>query len=272
MRAWVALAIVAFAARGARAASCCGTNPALGNRLAPGEAFATGVAQSLAESVVGLDARTSVSATFRAGERWQVGFVAPFVVSRRPWVNGSEQGMGLGDLSLNARFATTEPSTWAVLAQWLVPTGRALTEGALASGADATGKGRHEVRVTGWWEPELEGDGFVTLSLTAVGAGPDRAGFLKGEAGLEGALVGGWSRAGWAASAALRESAGWTFPTSGDGGHRRRLTASITAVVPLSASVAAVANAWYEPAWPLLASRDLLENGASVGLRWALER
>ena len=160
--------VVAARATPAAAQACC-TGGALVNpvRLAPYEDYAIGL-QTRVRSDLGSfapdgrfiwtstgqgpasteqDLEQDLAASFRPSRRAQLGFVLPYVETRRLESGVGDWGGGIGDLALDARYdfkLAAEMLYWpgfALLAGVVFPTGKAVGDGTNPASTDATGTG-----------------------------------------------------------------------------------------------------------------------------------
>src|SRR5579863_5252698 len=151
------------------AAQACCTGGALVSpvRLAPPEDYAVGL-QTRARGEVGSfgadgsfassstgsteqDLEQDLAASFRLARRAQVGLVLPYLETHRVESGADEWGSGIGDLALNARYdfkLAAEMLYWpgfALLANVVLPTGKAVGDGTNPASTDATGTGTYGV-------------------------------------------------------------------------------------------------------------------------------
>ncbi len=151
------------------AAQACCTGGALVSpvRLAPPEDYAVGL-QTRARSAVGSfgadgsfvsssagsteqDLEQDLAASFRLARRAQVGLVLPYLETHRTESGADAWGSGIGDLALNARYdfkLAAEMLYWpgvALLANVVLPTGKAVGDGTAPTSTDATGTGTYSV-------------------------------------------------------------------------------------------------------------------------------
>jgi len=152
----------------AAAQACCAGGALVSPvRLAPPEDYAIGL-QTRARSAVGSfggdgsfvpsstgsaeqDLEQDLAASFRLTRRAQVGLVLPYLETHRIESGADDWGSGLGDLAINARYdfkLAAEMLTWpgfALLANVVLPTGKATGDGTNPASTDATGTGTFSV-------------------------------------------------------------------------------------------------------------------------------
>jgi hypothetical protein len=151
------------------AAQACCTGGALVSpvRLAPPEDYAVGL-QTRARHAVGSfgadgsfvssstgsteqDLEQDLAASFRLARRAQVGLVLPYLETHRIESGADAWGSGIGDLAVNARYdfkLAAEMLYWpglALLANVVLPTGKAVGDGTNPASTDATGTGTYSV-------------------------------------------------------------------------------------------------------------------------------
>ncbi len=152
----------------AAAQACCAGGALVSPvRLAPPEDYAVGL-QTRARNAVGSfgadgrfvssstgsteqDLEQDLAASFRLARRAQVGLVLPYLETHRIASGADEWGSGIGDLAVNARYdfkLAAEMLYWpgfALLANVVLPTGKAVGDGTNPASTDATGTGTYSV-------------------------------------------------------------------------------------------------------------------------------
>jgi|tagenome__1003787_1003787.scaffolds.fasta_scaffold20747629_1 hypothetical protein len=169
----IALAVLAAGmarARPAAAQACCAGGALVSPvRLAPPEDYAVGL-QTRVRNAVGSfgadgsfvssstgsteqDLEQDLAASFRLAPRAQVGLLLPYLETHRIQSGADVWGSGIGDLALNARYdfnLAAEMLYWpgfALLANVVLPTGKAVGDGTNPASTDATGTGTYSVSV-----------------------------------------------------------------------------------------------------------------------------
>jgi hypothetical protein len=164
----VILAVGMARATPAAAQACCAGGALVSPvRLAPPEDYAVGL-QTRARHAVGSfgadgsfvsssagsteqDLEQDLAASFRLTHRAQVGLVLPYLETHRMQSGADAWGSGIGDVAFNARYdfkLAAEMLYWpgfALLANVVLPTGKAAGDGTNPASTDATGTGTYSV-------------------------------------------------------------------------------------------------------------------------------